>query len=199
MRIRLRDRHPLHADHVSAGTGARRSGGRRLRAVRGRRSGLSFRGVRDGECSSSAMSRRSAAHARATRRSTSRCWSPTERARTSPGCVDRPHADGGRSRAHRTCLSAEEGARDLFRSAQRLKELARYLEVLPGAYSGSVCGRGLSGKPSSTIGFEKRHNKAFRIEDEEEFVRFMLADIPPAPPRPRPDARRSTPGQLAAA
>jgi len=54
---------------------------------------------------------------------------------------------------------------------------------LPGAYSGSVCGRSLSGKPTSTIGFEKRYNKAFRIEDEPTFLRAMLADIPPAPPQ----------------
>jgi len=79
--------------------------------------------------------------------------------------------------------SAEEGARILFRSLRRLKELPEYLEVLPGAFSGSVCGRRLSGKPSSTIGFERRHNAAFRIEDEAEFVRFMGQDIPPPPPR----------------
>jgi glyoxylase-like metal-dependent hydrolase (beta-lactamase superfamily II) len=78
--------------------------------------------------------------------------------------------------------SAEAGARALFGSAKRLKELPDYLEVLPGAFSGSVCGRGLSGKPWSTIGFEKRHNKAFRLDDEEAFVRLMLADVPPAPP-----------------
>ena len=78
--------------------------------------------------------------------------------------------------------SAETGARALFRSARRLKALPDHLEVLPGAYSGSVCGRGLSGKPTSTIGFEKRSNRAFRVDDEEEFVRIMLADIPPAPP-----------------
>ena len=78
--------------------------------------------------------------------------------------------------------SAEVGARALFRSTQRFKELPDYLEVLPGAFSGSVCGRSLSGKPTSTIGFERRHNKAFRIESEEEFVRAMLADVPPAPP-----------------
>jgi glyoxylase-like metal-dependent hydrolase (beta-lactamase superfamily II) len=78
--------------------------------------------------------------------------------------------------------SAEEGARALFRSAQRLKALPDYLEVLPGAYSGSVCGRSLSGKPTSTIGFEKRHNKAFAIEGEREFVRAMVADIPSPPP-----------------
>jgi hydroxyacylglutathione hydrolase len=79
--------------------------------------------------------------------------------------------------------SAEEGARDLFASVQRLKALPDHLEVLPGAYSGSVCGRSLSGKPTSTIGFEKRYNKAFRIEDEPTFLRVMLADIPPAPPQ----------------
>jgi glyoxylase-like metal-dependent hydrolase (beta-lactamase superfamily II) len=79
--------------------------------------------------------------------------------------------------------SAEEGARNLFASVQRLKALPDHLEVLPGAYSGSVCGRSLSGKPTSTIGFEKRHNKAFRIEDEPTFLCAMLADIPPAPPQ----------------
>jgi glyoxylase-like metal-dependent hydrolase (beta-lactamase superfamily II) len=79
--------------------------------------------------------------------------------------------------------SAEDGARALFGSVQKLKSLPDYLEVLPGAYSGSVCGRSLSGKPTSTIGFEKRHNKAFRIEDEAAFVRAMLADLPPAPPQ----------------
>ncbi|RXG89426.1 MBL fold metallo-hydrolase [Bradyrhizobium zhanjiangense] len=79
-------------------------------------------------------------------------------------------------------VSAEEGARQLFRSVSRLKELPDYVEVLPGAYAGSVCGRRLSGKPSSAIGFEKRHNQAFTIEDEAEFVRFMVAEIPPAPP-----------------
>jgi hydroxyacylglutathione hydrolase len=79
--------------------------------------------------------------------------------------------------------SAEEGARNLFATVQKLKALPDHLEVLPGAYSGSVCGRSLSGKPTSTIGFEKRYNKAFRVEDEPTFVRTMLADIPPAPPQ----------------
>lgn len=79
-------------------------------------------------------------------------------------------------------VSAEQGARDLFQSVRRLKALPDYVDVLPGAYAGSVCGRRLSGKPWSTIGFERRHNEAFRIEDEAEFIRFMLAEIPPAPP-----------------
>ena len=79
--------------------------------------------------------------------------------------------------------SAEEGARALFRSAARLRGLPDHVEVLPGAFSGSVCGRGLSGKPWSTIGFERRFNRAFAIANEEEFVRFMLREIPPRPER----------------
>jgi hydroxyacylglutathione hydrolase len=79
--------------------------------------------------------------------------------------------------------NAEEGARALFASARRLRALPDYLEVLPGAFAGSVCGRALSGKPASTIGFERRHNRAFAIEDEADFVRVMLAEIPPSPPQ----------------
>jgi len=56
---------------------------------------------------------------------------------------------------------AEQGARDLFRSLARLKTLPDYLVVLPGALAGSVCGRGLSGMPLSTIGFERRNNPTF--------------------------------------
>jgi glyoxylase-like metal-dependent hydrolase (beta-lactamase superfamily II) len=77
---------------------------------------------------------------------------------------------------------AAAGARTLFASLDRLKALPDHIEVLPGAYAGSVCGRRLSGKPSSTIGFERRFNAAFRIEDAGAFVEFMLTDIPPAPP-----------------
>jgi hydroxyacylglutathione hydrolase len=73
------------------------------------------------------------------------------------------------------------GALTLFVSLQRLKGLPDYIEVLPGAYAGSVCGRRLSGKPSSTIGFERRHNTAFRIDPADEFVEFMLQDIPLPP------------------
>jgi glyoxylase-like metal-dependent hydrolase (beta-lactamase superfamily II) len=77
--------------------------------------------------------------------------------------------------------SAEEGARALFATAQRLRALPDHVEVLPGAFAGSVCGRGLSGKPSSTIGFERRWNRAFSLVDEEAFVRMMLQEIPPRP------------------
>jgi hydroxyacylglutathione hydrolase len=88
-------------------------------------------------------------------------------------------ADVGRTEL---AADAASGARTLFGSLRRLKTLPDHIEVLPGAYSGSVCGRRLSGKPSSTIGFERRHNAAFKIVGEAEFVDFMLQDIPPAPP-----------------
>jgi hydroxyacylglutathione hydrolase len=78
--------------------------------------------------------------------------------------------------------SAEDGARALFESAERLRALPDHVVVLPGAFSGSVCGRGLSGNPVSTIGFERRHNKAFGIADRETFVAYMLRDTPPRPP-----------------
>ena len=78
---------------------------------------------------------------------------------------------------------AEEGARALFESVRKLKALPDYLEVYPGAFAGSVCGRSLSGKPSSTIGFERRFNKAFQLDDRNAFVQFMLQNIPAPPPR----------------
>jgi glyoxylase-like metal-dependent hydrolase (beta-lactamase superfamily II) len=74
-----------------------------------------------------------------------------------------------------------EGAERLFESACRLRQLNDHVLVLPGAFSGSVCGRGLSGVQSSTIGFERWHTKTFRITDADEFLELMMRDIPPGP------------------
>ena len=49
-------------------------------------------------------------------------------------------------------------------------------------FSGSVCGRALSGKPSSTMGFERRHNAAFQPRSLDEFRAFIMASLPPKPP-----------------
>ena len=87
--------------------------------------------------------------------------------------------------------SAEKGARALFRSAQRLRELPDHVEVLPGAFSGSVCGRGLSGKATSTIGFERRYNRAFGVLAEGAFVSLMLQEIPPRPPHAEENRARN--------
>jgi hydroxyacylglutathione hydrolase len=81
-------------------------------------------------------------------------------------------------------LTVEEMARKLYRSlTERLLALPDHLLLYPAHYSGSVCGRGLSGNPASTIGFERRHNPALRHGSEEEFVAALIEEIPPAPER----------------
>ena len=93
------------------------------------------------------------------------------------GAAGRPdlHAHGERT--------AEEMARLLYRSLRdRLLALPDHVMLYPGHYSGSVCGSGLSGHPASTIGFERRHNRAYEL-DESEFVAALIEDIPPPPDR----------------
>ena len=65
---------------------------------------------------------------------------------------------------------ATEGARGLYNSLQRLMQLHDGVEIYPGHVSGSLCGRGMSSKASSTIGFERRFNHALAAGDEDEFV-----------------------------
>jgi glyoxylase-like metal-dependent hydrolase (beta-lactamase superfamily II) len=78
--------------------------------------------------------------------------------------------------------TVEEMARALYRSInERLLTLPDQLLLYPSHYSGSVCGRGLSGNPISTIGFERRHNRALQFGSEDDFVEALLRDIPPAP------------------
>lgn len=77
--------------------------------------------------------------------------------------------------------TAEPGARDLFQSAQRFKSLPEYLQIWPAHGAGSACGKGLGAIPSSTVGYEKLFNPALQFTDEDEFVRYILADQPEAP------------------
>ncbi len=70
---------------------------------------------------------------------------------------------------------------ELYGSVQRLLALEDHLEIYPAHYSGSACGRFMSPKPSSTIGFERRFNKAAAAKSKEEFVRFVK-DNQPQPP-----------------
>ena len=75
-------------------------------------------------------------------------------------------------------------ARALYRSlTQRLLALPDDLLLYPAHYSGSVCGRGLSANPVSTVGFERRHNRALQFDSEDAFVEALLDDIPPVPPQ----------------
>jgi hydroxyacylglutathione hydrolase len=78
--------------------------------------------------------------------------------------------------------TVEQMARSLYRSlTERLLTLPDHLVLYPSHYSGSVCGRGLSANPISTIGFERRHNSALQFDSEDAFVRALTHDIPPAP------------------
>jgi hydroxyacylglutathione hydrolase len=87
------------------------------------------------------------------------------------GAVGRPDLAG---REH-------EMAAMLFDSLhQRLLVLPSELEIYPGHQAGSACGAGLSGKPASTIGFERRFNPMLSMP-RERFVEAVTADIPPRP------------------
>ncbi|QDU98893.1 MBL fold metallo-hydrolase [Lignipirellula cremea] len=77
--------------------------------------------------------------------------------------------------------TAEPGARDLFQSAERFRQLPDYLQVWPAHGAGSACGKGLGAVPSSTVGYEKLFNPALQFTDEEKFVRYILSDQPEAP------------------
>jgi glyoxylase-like metal-dependent hydrolase (beta-lactamase superfamily II) len=78
----------------------------------------------------------------------------------------------------------EQMAHTLYRSlTERVLTLPDHLLMYPAHYSGSVCGRGLSAQPASTIGFERRHNKALQFDSEQEFVDALVTDIPATPPQ----------------
>jgi glyoxylase-like metal-dependent hydrolase (beta-lactamase superfamily II) len=88
--------------------------------------------------------------------------------------VGRPdlHADG----------RGDDLAEQQYRSVLRLLELPDEVLVYPSHYGGSVCGRGLSGNPFSTIGFERRHNRALAHDNANTFAAALLDDVPPPPP-----------------
>jgi len=86
------------------------------------------------------------------------------------GAVGRPDLPG----------RARENAALLYQSIHdKLLTLPDDLELYPGHFSGSVCGVGLSGKPMSTIGFERKWNPML-AKDQHGFIE-ALADVPPKP------------------
>ena len=72
-------------------------------------------------------------------------------------------------------------ARDLFHSLSRILKIGDNVEVYPAHGAGSLCGKALSSKLSSTIGTERMHNYALQIATEEEFVETFLENMPEAP------------------
>lgn len=62
----------------------------------------------------------------------------------------------------------------------KLLQLPDEIEIYPGHQAGSVCGAGLSGKPASTMGFEKRWNPMLSLE-RDAFIEALVKEIPPHP------------------
>jgi hydroxyacylglutathione hydrolase len=75
----------------------------------------------------------------------------------------------------------EASARTLWRSLQKFATLDDWLQIWPGHGAGSACGKGISAIPSSTLGYERRFNWAFRITTEDEFVKSVLTGQPEPP------------------
>ena len=77
--------------------------------------------------------------------------------------------------------SAEIGARQLYHSMRKFRELPDHLQVWPAHGAGSACGKGLGAIPSTTVGYEKLFNPALQYDNEQKFVDYILADQPETP------------------
>jgi rhodanese-related sulfurtransferase len=79
-------------------------------------------------------------------------------------------------------VEAHEGAERLFHSLRRLVELGDGVEVYPGHVAGSLCGKAMSSKASTTIGFERRFNRSLVEENAAAFVAESAGITAPRPP-----------------
>lgn len=80
-------------------------------------------------------------------------------------------------------LGGAHAAGDLYESLHKtLLTLPDSVEVYPAHGAGSLCGRAMSSKAASTIGFERRFNGALQARSREEFVELVMAGLPPKPP-----------------
>jgi len=76
---------------------------------------------------------------------------------------------------------AKELASKLYDSLRKLAGLPDFCEVYPAHGAGSLCGRAMSAKRTSTIGYEKKYNYAFQTKDRNKFIDLLTTDMPEAP------------------
>jgi glyoxylase-like metal-dependent hydrolase (beta-lactamase superfamily II) len=87
------------------------------------------------------------------------------------GAVGRPDLPG----------NVSESAAQLYESLhKKVLALPETLEIYPAHFSGSLCGAGLSGKPMSTLAFEKRWNSSLTL-DLNAFIQKMTSTPPSKP------------------
>lgn len=80
-------------------------------------------------------------------------------------------------------FGGEQAAASLYASlTERLLRLPDSVEVYPAHGAGSSCGRAMSSKTATTIGFERRFNAALQASGVEDFVRRLMTGLPPKPP-----------------
>ena len=84
-------------------------------------------------------------------------------------------------RAARVAGTMDAAARTLFQSLQRFKKLPDFIQLWPGHGAGSACGKALGAVPQTTLGYERRFNWAFNVNDEQAFVDQVLAGQPDPP------------------
>jgi glyoxylase-like metal-dependent hydrolase (beta-lactamase superfamily II) len=171
----------VHADHASGGPRLARETGAKYCLHESADVDLEFERVRDGERIELGNTRVSVLHTPG-HTPESMCLLVTDARRGEApwfvltgdtlfvGAVGRPDLPG----------RTRENAAELHASIhERLLTLPGDVEVYPGHFSGSMCGAGMSGKPSSTIAFEKRFNPMLAL-DRAAFVE-ALSSVPPKP------------------
>jgi len=74
------------------------------------------------------------------------------------------------------------GAHQMYESLKKFDALPDFVQVWPGHGAGSACGKALGAVPTTTVGYEKERNWAFRYKNNEEgFVKYLLTDQPEPP------------------